>query len=1248
MDSPVEARRARARRPPWQERGLTDDEMRHLLRVLGRIPNRLELAVVAALWSEHCGYKHSRLALGRLPRPPLAGSRTRVLEGWSRDAGLVELGDGWAVSFKCESHNHPSAVEPVQGAATGVGGILRDVLATGARPVAVLDSLHFGPLEEPDQQYLMEGVVAGISFYGNAVGVPTVGGEVHTHPDYRGNPLVNVMAAGLVRVDRLRKPPGPGELGDARLWLIGAATGRDGLGGATFASRSLTGDGWESRPAVQVGDPLLEKGLIEACLEIFDQELALTAQDLGAAGLTSAASEMAHRLGMGVELELDRVPAREPGLDAEALMLSESQERMLILCRPEDGPAVEAIARRWELEAAEVGRLVPGGELTVYHRGRRRARVPLKVMVDETPRYQPPAPRPGIRPEAEERPAAWPLLTAEEAREQLRRLLAHPELAPREEVYRRYDHQVGLRTVVGPGGDAAVLRVPGSRIGFALTLQSDARRCLQEPRQGAAWVVAEAATSLACAGAEPLAVTDGLNLGSPEVPEVYQQLSDVVEGLADACRALGLPVVSGNVSLYNETCLEDSGLRRAIPPTPVVGMVGRLERVEDRLEIGLREGNLLLLLGEPGPNPAGSLWAEVMGREQAPPGARGPSLDLKAVRGAIRWLLRAGSAGLLRSAHDLSQGGLAAALVEAALAGGTGACVRLPRGDVPTLFGELPGRALVGADPEALPRLLELAREEGVIVTVLGRAGGDSLHLTWTLPDAGSGDSEAGGRLDLPLAELAAWRGGGSPPSSGTDRLREECGVVGIWADPGAEASSSSLLLGLLALQHRGEESAGAAFLERDVLRAVKGMGRVNEAFAEGSPARKELAAARSRGLLGHVRYSTTGASNLANAQPFVSETPFGPIALAHNGQLLPEGPAAVPGGSLRSGESDSRRLARLLATSRAPTLLDAVVETAQQVRGAYALAILSREGLFAVRDPQGIRPLVVGRAAAGWVVASESCAVEAMGARVVEEVTPGEVVWFGSEGGERAVRRVRFAPTQPRRFCLFEWVYLSRPDSRYGEQSVYRVRQRIGRELWREHPVAADLVVPAPDSGTPAALGVAQASGLPFELGFLKNAYIGRTFIQPDPQTRRHQVEVKLRAIPEVVGGKRVILVDDSVVRGTTSRQMVEMLRRAGAREVHLLVASPPYRHPCLYGIDTPSETELIAAGREPEEVRQFIGADTLHYLSLAGLIRAVGDWLVDVGQPAAHCAACFTGCYPVPVTGAEPGRTPPLQAAR
>ncbi|BAS27421.1 phosphoribosylformylglycinamidine synthase subunit PurL [Limnochorda pilosa] len=1271
MHSMAVARAATRRPRSWQARGLSDDEMRHLLRVLGRVPNQLELALVAALWSEHCGYKHSRLALRRLPRAPLAGSRTRVLEGWSQDAGLVELGDGWAVSFKVESHNHPSAVEPVQGAATGVGGILRDVLATGARPVAVLDSLHFGPLEERQQQYLMEGVVAGISSYGNAVGVPTVGGELHVHPGYRGNPLVNVMAAGLVPVDRLRRPPSGPALEDARVWLIGAATGRDGLGGATFASRTLSGSDWESRPAVQVGDPLLEKGLIEACLEIFDQDLALAAQDLGAAGLTSAASELAHRLGRGLELFLDRVPVREEGLDAEALMLSESQERMLILCRPEDGPAVEAVARKWELEAGEVGRLVPGGDLIVTHRDRRRTRLPLRVLVDETPRYRPPDPRPQAPPGGGHRsaPAApWPVLEASAAREQLRRLLAHPELGPRENVFQRYDHQVGLRTVTGPGADAAVLRVPASPVGLALTLQSDGRRCLRDPRQGAAWVVAEAATSVACAGAEPLAVTDGLNLGSPEDPQVYQQLADVVEGLADGCRALGLPVVSGNVSLYNETgrAADPGGNvrvgRQAIPPTPVVGLVGWLPRVEERLPMGLQEGSLLLLAGEPSPDPGGSLWAEVVGFEEppAPDGEDalsgsfrngrvaddGPHLDLGSVRGAVRWLVRASREGLLRSAHDLSQGGLAAGLVEAALAGGVGARIRLPRGDVPTLFGELPGRALVGADPQALHRLLNLAREERVAVTVLGRSGGDRVDLTW----AGAAVCAPGGlttRLVLPLAELAAWRAGEAeaPANMAGDRLREECGVVGAWCDPGTSASSSALLLAMLALQHRGEESAGVGYLEAGEVRVAKGMGRVNEVFAQGSPARRELDRARSPGLVGHVRYSTAGASSLENAQPFLARTRFGDVALAHNGQLLEEGPVASADG-FRSGESDSRRFARLLAASPAATLLEAVVATARQVRGAFALVILSPHGLFALRDPLGIRPLVLGRGPTGWVAASESCAVEAMGAQVVDEVAPGEVVWVRPGGGEAAPLRTRFASPEAPRFCLFEWVYLSRPDSRYAGQSVYRARQRIGRELWREHPVQADVVVPAPDSGTPAALGVAQASGLPFELGFLKNAYIGRTFIQPDPEVRRHQVQVKLRAIPEVVGGKRVILVDDSVVRGTTSRQMVEMLRRAGAREVHLYVASPPYRYPCLYGIDTPSDAELIASRRGVEEVRQFIGADSLRYLSLSGLARAVGDRLVDGDQPAGHCAACFTGRYPV--SRLQLGEAYPLGAAR
>ncbi|HZV52474.1 MAG TPA: phosphoribosylformylglycinamidine synthase subunit PurL [Candidatus Dormibacteraeota bacterium] len=709
-----------------REVALSGEEYVEIVRRLGREPNRLELGMLGVLWSEHCSYKSSRLLLGRLPT-----SGPGVLQGPGENAGVVEIGRGWAAAFKVESHNHPSAVEPYQGAATGVGGILRDVLAMGARPVALLDSLRFGPL--PESRRHLEGVVAGIGGYGNCVGVPTVGGEIYFDDAYAGNPLVNAMCVGLVRTDRLRRARAGGE--GNRLVLVGSPTGRDGIHGAAFASLELDEASAERRPAVQVGNPFLEKCLLEACLELLDLPGVVGLQDLGAAGLTSAVAEVAARAGAGARIETTRVPRREAGMTPYEVMLSESQERMLVIVEPGHTAEVVRAFARWDLEATVIGEVTADGDLSVLEAGTEVARLPVALLVGGAPARRlhprPPAPTPPAAP--------VPPLAAAEVPATLLRLLASPNLGSRRPVFRRYDHMVGNATVLPPGGDAAVLRVLGTRLGLAVTIDGNARYCRLDPFVGAQIAVAEAARNLVATGARPLALTDCLNLGNPERPEVAWQLERVVDGIAVACRELRVPVVSGNVSLYNESA------RGAIDPTVVIGMVGLLEDYRRRLPAGFRRpGDLVLLAGRTADDLGGSEYQRVVqGRVQGPP----PVLDLARERAVQALVREAAARGLLHSAHDVAEGGLLVALAECCLFGGLG-CRAALRADglelAPLLFGESQGRFVLSAHPRALDRLRALAAQHGVELAVVGSVGGEALILE--------------GLAEVPLADARrAW-----------------------------------------------------------------------------------------------------------------------------------------------------------------------------------------------------------------------------------------------------------------------------------------------------------------------------------------------------------------------------------------------------------------------------------------------------------------------------------------------------------
>jgi phosphoribosylformylglycinamidine synthase len=673
--------------------GLTDGEFERIRALLGRDPNDFELAVFSLLWSEHCGYKHSALLLKRLP-----SSGPRVLQGPGENAGVLDLGDGLAVAFKVESHNHPSAVEPFQGAATGVGGILRDIVAMGARPVALLDGLRFA---EPDWHFSR--AVGGIGHYGNCVGVPTVGGETVFDESYRENCLVNAMCVGLLPVERLlrAKATVAGHL----VVLYGATTGRDGIGGASvLASQELDEGSPEKRPSVQIGDPFTGKKLIESSVELVSSGLVESLQDCGAAGIASSLAEMA--ADFGIDVHLDRVPLREEGMEPWEVMISESQERMIAIVRPQMLEAVEEILDRWELEHAVVGEVTATGELRAFWEDELVGEIPARLLTDECPRYEVVRARRAPRPERQ-------VTAAPSASEALVELLGSPALRSREFVYRRYDQLVGSRTVRRPGLDAAVLRLRPSMRGLALSLDGQGRIARLDPYTGGALAVLEAARNVACVGGEPIGFTDCLNFGSPEKPEIGWELAEAIDGIAAACEALGVPVVSGNVSLYNET----NG--RAIHPTPVVGAVGLVEDVR-RVPKGWREGDAIFAAFASPVSLAGSEYQARFGEVGGTPAP----LDLAAEARLISFLWHAAPHATL--VHDASEGGLAVCLAEAAAFSGGGASLDV-RDDSVELFGEVGGRAVLACAPDVAAEIESVAAELSVPLRRVGEAGGGTL-----------------------------------------------------------------------------------------------------------------------------------------------------------------------------------------------------------------------------------------------------------------------------------------------------------------------------------------------------------------------------------------------------------------------------------------------------------------------------------------------------------------------------------------
>lgn len=735
------------------QHNLTQDEYKKILDFLRREPNLTELGLFSVMWSEHCSYKSSRIHLKKLPT---AGPR--VLQGPGENAGVVDIGGGFVAVFKMESHNHPSFIEPYQGAATGVGGILRDIFTMGARPVALLDSLRFGMLDKPKNRHLFRGVVAGIAEYGNCVGVPTIGGEAVFNEIYAQNPLVNVFCLGIAKRDKIFKGQAAG-IGNPVIYM-GSKTGRDGIHGATMASDTF-GEGSEfKRPTVQVGDPFTEKLLLEACLELMEQDLLIGIQDMGAAGLTSSSCEMASRAGTGIELDLTRVPRREPGMTAYEVMLSESQERMLLVARAGKEEDVLKVCRKWDVDASVIGRVTGDGFLRVLDAGPNKAtmvvaEVPAKALADEAPLYERPHAPPGYQEmlQSLNLDALPDLPLKQDPTELLVKLLASPTIASKAWVYRQYDHMVRTNTLVRPGSNAAVIRVKGTNKALAMTTDGNGRYCVLHPYIGAGIAVAEAARNLVCSGAEPIGLTDCLNFGNPERPDVMWQFILTIEGIRDTCEALSIPIVSGNVSFYNET----NGL--SIYPTPIIGMVGLVDPYDRVITQWFKqEGDTIILLGATLDDLGGSEYLQVHhAREQGSP----PALNLEAERAVQACVLKLIRDNLIQSAHDCSDGGLAIALAESCLsnpASPLGAVIRLAPNRLrrdSLLFGESQSRVVLSVVPVQAEQVLKIAREMGVPAVTLGQVGGSRLVI-----EVGEDRRDVACRIDAEVAYLKdAWTG---------------------------------------------------------------------------------------------------------------------------------------------------------------------------------------------------------------------------------------------------------------------------------------------------------------------------------------------------------------------------------------------------------------------------------------------------------------------------------------------------------
>ncbi|UQW98125.1 phosphoribosylformylglycinamidine synthase subunit PurL [Rummeliibacillus sp. G93] len=668
----------------YAEMGLSDEEFALVEKILGRTPNYTETGLFSVMWSEHCSYKNSKPILKKFP---VTGEK--VLQGPGEGAGIVDIGDDLAVVFKIESHNHPSAIEPYQGAATGVGGIIRDVFSMGARPIALLNSLRFGELQNPRVKYLFKEVVAGIAGYGNCIGIPTVGGEIQFDSSYEGNPLVNAMCVGLIAHKDIKKGQAHG-IGNTVMY-VGAKTGRDGIHGATFASEELSQASEEKRPAVQVGDPFMEKLLLEACLELVQSDALVGIQDMGAAGLTSSSAEMASKAGSGIEMHLDHVPQRETNMTAYEMMLSESQERMLLVVKKGRENEIVELFSKYGLEAVSIGRVTDDHQLTLFHQGEKVAQVPVDALAEDAPVYHKPSKEPQFFSDFQAMNVKVPVVT--DYKETLLNLLAQPTIASKEWVYNQYDYMVRTNTVVAPGSDAAVVRIRGTKKALAMTTDCNSRYLYLDPENGGKIAVAEAARNIVCSGGEPLAITDCLNFGNPEKPEIFWQLEQAADGMSEACRTLKTPVIGGNVSLYNETNGE------AVYPTPVVGMVGLIEDTAHITTQTFKDaGDLIYIIGEAKEEFGGS---ELQKMVEGKIFGSAPAIDLEIEQKRQSQLLQTIRSGLVASAHDISEGGLSIALAESLFGQNQlGAKVSIKGIETAALFGETQSRFLLSIKEE--------------------------------------------------------------------------------------------------------------------------------------------------------------------------------------------------------------------------------------------------------------------------------------------------------------------------------------------------------------------------------------------------------------------------------------------------------------------------------------------------------------------------------------------------------------------
>ncbi|SEU01682.1 phosphoribosylformylglycinamidine synthase [Salinibacillus kushneri] len=716
----------------YLQMGLSDEEFNKITEILGRTPNYTETGLFSVMWSEHCSYKTSKPILKNFPT-----NGERILQGPGEGAGIVDIDDGQAVVFKIESHNHPSAIEPYQGAATGVGGIIRDIFSMGARPIALLNSLRFGNLDTPKGKYLFEEVVAGIGGYGNCIGIPTVGGEVQFDDCYKGNPLVNAMCVGLINQEDIQKGRAKG-IGNTVMY-VGASTGCDGIHGATFASDELTDQSGEDRPAVQVGDPFMEKLLIEACLQLIASDALVGIQDMGAAGLTSSASEMASKAGTGIELDLDEVPQREPNMTPYEMMLSESQERMLVVIKKGREKEVIDLFKQYDLEAKAVGVVTDDKQFRLYHKGEVVADVPVDALAEDAPVYHLPSKEPAFFREMQSLEGSLPDVI--NCKETLIRLLKQPTIASKEWVYDQYDYMVRTSTVVAPGSDAAVLRIRGTQKALAMTTDCNSRYLYLDPETGGKIAVAEAARNIVCSGGEPLAITDGINFGNPEKPEIFWQLEQATKGISEACTLLDTPVIGGNVSLYNETNGE------AIYPTPVIGMVGLIKNINQVTTQPFKtDGDLIYVIGDAQKEFGGSELQHLLYGEYE---GKAPSIDLDVEVKRQNEILKAIKAQTVASAHDIAEGGFAVALAECLIdTKSLGAKVTIGKETTSELFSETQSRFIVSVHPsqkEAFEQIIQDAKCIGEVTST------DTMEIT---------DQENNMVLRASVAELTnAWKG---------------------------------------------------------------------------------------------------------------------------------------------------------------------------------------------------------------------------------------------------------------------------------------------------------------------------------------------------------------------------------------------------------------------------------------------------------------------------------------------------------